>query len=202
MQGKHEKLAVVLSCDEGAHKDQYKSSSECIETYVLQLMLVTLLVHPPSPYRLPQLSAMGSSYVAPPPGTSAAQPVDPVPKDYHHLESNRALTHPPKGPTQSEVQVRARTYGYVCLYCRLSFMLTHKHMHTHADTCMYARTCTVMHVHQLPIVKVKPTSVPLTGLFWCSSEELRRGCGPEEGCTGGEDLSHQGQQTYPLYPRL
>ena len=81
MQGKHEKLAVVLSCDEGAHKDQYKSSSECIETYVLQLMLVTLLVHPPPPYRLPQLSAMGSSYVAPPPGTSAAQPVDPVPKD-------------------------------------------------------------------------------------------------------------------------
>ena len=48
---------------------------------------------------------MGSSYISPPSGTGPAHPIDPAPKDYHHLESNRALPHPPKGPVKTEVQV-------------------------------------------------------------------------------------------------
>lgn len=47
---------------------------------------------------------MGSSYTAPPSGSSPAHPINPAPKDYHHLESNRALPHPPKGPAKTEVQ--------------------------------------------------------------------------------------------------
>lgn len=50
-------------------------------------------------------AVMGSSYMAPPPGTQPSLPVNPVPKNYHHLESNRALPHPPKGPPSSEAKV-------------------------------------------------------------------------------------------------
>lgn len=48
---------------------------------------------------------MSSSYVAPPAGTQREGPVNPVPQDYHHLESNRALLHPPTGPPCSENMV-------------------------------------------------------------------------------------------------
>ena len=34
---------------------------------------------------------MSVSYGSPPAGLGRSQPVDPVPKDFHHLESNRAL---------------------------------------------------------------------------------------------------------------
>jgi Ca2+-binding EF-hand superfamily protein len=47
-------------------------------------------------------SVMRSSYVAPPPGTQREGPVNPAPQDYHHLESDRALLHPPTGPLLSE----------------------------------------------------------------------------------------------------
>ncbi len=44
------------------------------------------------------------SYGAPPVGTKPATPIDRTPKNYHHLESNRALLHPPVGAYCSEVQ--------------------------------------------------------------------------------------------------
>ena len=47
--------------------------------------------------------AMTSSYVVPPRGTKPSLPVDPTPNNYHHLESNRALPHPPNGPIRSEI---------------------------------------------------------------------------------------------------
>ena len=48
---------------------------------------------------------MSSSYVAPPPGTRREGPVNPTPHDYRHLESDRALLHPPPGPPSSENMV-------------------------------------------------------------------------------------------------
>ena len=45
---------------------------------------------------------MTSSYVSPAKGCTRPPPVDPVPKSYHHLESDRALLHPPKTAHRSE----------------------------------------------------------------------------------------------------
>lgn len=44
---------------------------------------------------------MTSSFGCPPSG-GRPPPVNPTPHDYHHLESNRALPHPLKGPIHSE----------------------------------------------------------------------------------------------------
>ena len=45
---------------------------------------------------------MTSSYVSPAKGFSRPPAVNPVPKDYHHLKSDRALLHPPKTSSRSE----------------------------------------------------------------------------------------------------
>ncbi|CAI8041472.1 Putative calmodulin-like protein 2 [Geodia barretti] len=69
---RHEKLAVELSCGKDKISDSHRKS------------------------------VMSSSYVAPPPGTRREGPVNPAPHDYRHLESDRALLHPPPGPPSSE----------------------------------------------------------------------------------------------------
>lgn len=45
---------------------------------------------------------MAMSYPTPPAGVRPSTPCDPFPKDYHHLESNRALMHAPKGGNLTE----------------------------------------------------------------------------------------------------
>ena len=47
---------------------------------------------------------MTASYGNPRQVTGCLVLVKPDLKDYHHLESDRALTHPPKGPALSEVK--------------------------------------------------------------------------------------------------
>ena len=47
-------------------------------------------------------TVMTSSYISPAKGFSRPPAVDPVPKSYHHLESDRALLHPPKTAPRSE----------------------------------------------------------------------------------------------------
>ena len=47
---------------------------------------------------------MTMSYTAPPTDARPSTPIDPFPKNFHHLESNRALPHPPKGSNRSEAQ--------------------------------------------------------------------------------------------------
>ena len=47
-------------------------------------------------------AVMTSSYISPAKGFSRPPAVDPVPKAYHHLESDRALLHPPKTSSRSE----------------------------------------------------------------------------------------------------
>ncbi len=47
---------------------------------------------------------MTMSYAAPPVGIKPSTPINHTPKNYHHLESNRALLHPPVGAYCSEVQ--------------------------------------------------------------------------------------------------
>ena len=47
-------------------------------------------------------AVMTSSYISPAKGFSRPPAVDPVPKAYHHLESDRALLHPPKASSRSE----------------------------------------------------------------------------------------------------
>jgi hypothetical protein len=69
---RHEKLAVELNCGKDKSGDSHRKS------------------------------VMSSSYVAPPPGTQREGPVNPAPRDYRHLESDRALLHPPPGPPSSE----------------------------------------------------------------------------------------------------
>ena len=39
--------------------------------------------------------------------------MNPAPQDYHHLESNRALLHPPSGPPQSENMVLSRIIVWI-----------------------------------------------------------------------------------------
>lgn len=51
-------------------------------------------------------TVMTSSYISPAKGFSRPPAVDPVPKSYHHLESDRALLHPPKTSSRSEASDR------------------------------------------------------------------------------------------------
>lgn len=86
----------MLSSDKETNGELYMSSgqSRC-QNYSLRTLSSFTDLHP----------VMGSSYVAPPPGTHPAPPVDPTPKQFYHLESNRALPRQPSGPERSEVQV-------------------------------------------------------------------------------------------------
>ena len=86
---------------------------------------------------------MGSSYVAPPPETQREGPVNPTPKDYHHLESNRSLLHPPPGPPCSENMVHVHVYSLTPLIDNYMYMYVYIHLHVHTHAWVYVCVCTI-----------------------------------------------------------
>ena len=93
-------------------------------------------------------AVMSSSYVAPPPETQREGPVNPTPKDYHHLESNRSLLHPPPGPPCSENMVHVHVYSLTPLIDNYMYMYVYIHLHDCTYTCMGVCVCMHnIHVH-------------------------------------------------------